>query len=125
MKVIRLANLKDTAREVKDPRGGFTSERALLESDGMGFAMTRTTIYPIGIQKWHYKKHLEACYCVSGHGTLHDENGQEWSISPGTLYALDKHDKHTFTAHTEVVLICVFNPALIGPELHNEDGSYD
>ena len=44
---------------------------------------------------------------------------------PDTTYVLDHHEKHYFEALEEVTLICVFNPPLVGGEVHAEDGSYD
>lgn len=125
MKVIDVLKLHKTEREVKCPRGGFTSLRPLLESDGMGFSVTRTTVHPTDDwQMWHYKNHLEACYCIAGHGQLKEANGTVHDISPGVLYALDKHDKHWFKTAERVVLLCVFNPPLTGREVHGDDGSY-
>jgi quercetin dioxygenase-like cupin family protein len=125
MKVINTADLSGTAREVKCPKGGFISNRILLESDGMGYSMTKTVIPVNGQQRWHYKHHLESCYCVSGKGLLTNEaTGQYWAIAPDMTYVLDNHDPHTFEALEEVTLICVFNPPLIGSEVHQEDGSY-
>ena len=124
MKVIRTKAL-DSSRVVECPNGGFVSNRILLESDGMGYAMTKTVI-PVGErQYWHYKNHLESCYCVSGKGLLtHAETGQYFAIEPDTTYVLDKHDAHYFEALEEVTLICVFNPPLTGREVHQSDGSY-
>lgn len=113
-------------REVKCPKGGFVSRRMLLESDGMGYTITHTTIKKGIRQFWHYKNHLESCYCIKGLAHLKDlDSGKEYVISPGVMYVLDKHDKHEFYADIETELICVFNPPLIGAEIHNEDGSYD
>lgn len=124
MKVIRTAELEES-RVVHCPKGGFVSNRILLESDGMGYGMTKTVI-PVGERQfWHYKNHLESCYCVSGKGLLTNKaTGQYWAIEPDTTYVLDQHDAHYFEALEEVTLICVFNPPLTGREVHQEDGSY-
>lgn len=125
MKVIRNKEIKGTKREVRCPNGGFTSFRYLLEGDGMGFSLHRTEIPKGTPQHWHYKNHLEACYCVSGTGWLVNLKTRERRlIKPDTCYALDKHDDHTFEALEDVVLISVFNPPVTGREVHGEDGSY-
>jgi L-ectoine synthase len=125
MKVIDAMTLHGTDREVDCPNGGFKSIRMLLKSDGLGFTMTRTTVHPTReFQLWHYKKHYEACYCIKGRGILKDADGNRHEIRPGVCYALDKHDKHYFKAIDTVILICVFNPPLIGQEVHGKDGSY-
>lgn len=122
MKVMR----HHEAHRVECPSGGFTSLRFLLERDGMGYSLTHTTVHPAaGKQTWHYKSHLEACYCLRGHGILRDVEGDTThSIVPGTLYVLNKHDLHEFTAIEPTELLCVFNPPLKGEEVHGNDGSY-
>lgn len=125
MKIVKISDIKGTDREVECPKGGFTSNRILLKSDGMGFGMTKTVIPPNGKQFWHYKNHLESCYCVSGRGELTNSiTGDTFEIGPDTTYVLDENDPHYFEAFEEVVLICAFNPPLTGSEVHQEDGSY-
>lgn len=124
MKIIDLNNLEKD-RVVECPKGGFTSNRMLLDSDNMGYTMTKTVIPPNGKQFWHYKNHLESCYCVSGRGELTNKTtGETFEIKPDVTYVLDNHDPHYFEAFEEVVLICVFNPPLTGKEVHQDDGSY-
>lgn len=124
MKIVRIADLEDTDREVVSP-AGWTSYRFLLKGDGMGFSM-HETVFPAGLEvRMHYKHHLEAVYCYRGEGTITDlETGERHEIRPGTLYALDRHDRHVLAAHTELRLVCVFNPPVTGREIHDEDGAY-
>lgn len=125
MRVIHTDFLLDTAREVDCPKGGFKSIRVLLEEDGMGYTLTKTIIPKGEPQFWHYKNHLETCFCIQGRGILKQtETGEVHEIVPGSVYILDQNDPHTFQALEEVVLVCVFNPPLTGREVHKEDGSY-
>lgn len=114
-------------RIVECPKGGFISHRILLESDKMGYSLTRTVVPKNGKQFWHYKNHLETCYCVSGLGILTNTKTKEVHyIKSGIAYVLDLHDPHEFEAlDDEVELICVFNPPLKGTEVHKKDGSYE
>lgn len=98
--------------------GNGTSVRFLTEKDNMGFTMTHTIIYPGSESKLEYKKHLEACYCIKGHGEVEDEFGNKNAITEGTFYALNQHDKHILRAKTELHLVCCFTPALKGDEKH-------
>lgn len=125
MKVIKLLDIQNTEREVRCPKGGFVSFRFLLERDLMGFSLHRTEI-PVGeTQHWHYKHHLEACYCIAGKGELRNLATYEpYFIEPDTLYVLDNHDDHKFTAFEPVVLLSIFNPPVVGTEVHGADGSY-
>ena len=124
MKVIRLRDLEGTDREVKSP-AGWTSVRFLLEKDGMGFSFHETT-FPAGLEfdMW-YKHHVEAVYCYQGRGLLTNrDTGETFVIEPGTLYALDQHDRHTLRADETMRLVCAFHPPVSGREIHDQDGSY-
>ncbi|MFT2110505.1 ectoine synthase [Marinomonas sp. 2405UD68-3] len=72
-----------------------------------------------------YKNHLEACYCISGKGQVLEENGAVHEIEVGTVYVLDKSDKHVLinASEEDFVLVSVFNPLLKGTEVHSLDGS--
>lgn len=101
---------------------GIQSLRLLLEKDNMGFSFSKTVIKPHKKHNWHYKHHLEACYCVSGRGYLiSKETGEKFEYEPETIYILDKNDDHYFYAEEETYLVSVFNPPLTGLETHNKE----
>jgi L-ectoine synthase len=103
----------------------WESTRLLLKADGMGFSFHVTTIYAGTATKMWYQNHLEAVYCISGNGQVESlEDGTVHPITPGTLYALDKHDRHVLRASSELKLACVFNPPLNGKEVHDDSGAY-
>jgi L-ectoine synthase len=105
---------------------GWESTRLLLKNDGMGFSFHITTIYAGAELKMHYQHHLESVYCISGEGEIEElAEGQIHPIKPGTIYALNKHDKHVLRAVTEMKMACVFNPPLHGQEVHNAQGAYE
>lgn len=123
MIVRRLADVAGTDREVT--AATWTSRRLLLASDGLGFSLHDTLIKAGTSTEMWYRHHVEAVYCVSGRGSIINlANGTESEIVPGTLYALNEHERHVLTAETELRVICVFNPALVGAEIHDEDGAY-
>lgn len=122
MIVKNIQSLRGTDKEVKSKN--WTSTRLLLAKDNMGFSFHETILHPNTETKIWYKNHLEAVYCIKGTGEIEEEDGTIHSISPGTIYALDKHDKHKLRAITELTMICVFNPPLVGPETHDENGVY-
>lgn len=122
MKIISVDSL-ESSRKVKFHSG--VSNRFLVASDGMGFSMTKTVIEPGKKVFQHYKNHLESCYCVSGRAILiNAATGEEYLIVPDIVYSLDCNDPHYFEALEQTTLICVFNPPLVGPETHGDDGSY-
>lgn len=103
----------------------WESTRLLLKNDNMGFSFHITTIYAGTETHIWYQNHLESVYCIAGEGEVETcEDGKVHSISAGTIYILDKHDKHILRAKTEMQMACVFNPALIGNEVHDENGVY-
>lgn len=126
MIVRTIADLEQLGMIVQCPKGNFESHRYVLKNDNMGYTVTKTVI-PAGTDAiWHYKNHLESCYCVSGLATVTDlSTGVMYTVEPDTLYAMDKHEEHRFQAVLDTVLICVFNPPLNGKEVHKGDNSYE
>lgn len=124
MKIRTIKDITDTYRHVKGE--GFESLRLILAKDGMGFSVHKTVIPKGGPYNWHYKHHLEACYCVSGRGQITDlSTGDCRLVQPETIYILDANDDHTFEAIEDTVLISIFNPPVTGKEVHTDDGSYE
>lgn len=124
MKVRKIKEIENTKRDVKFKEG--RSLRLILEKDNMGFSVHKTIIPKGKKGHWHYKHHLESCYCIKGKGILTNlENGQKHIIEPDTIYSLDRNDNHTFESLEDVILISIFNPPVIGNETHNKDGSYN
>ncbi len=101
------------------------SRRFLLRRDGVGFSM-HDTVMKAGTETFMwYANHIEAVYCIDGEGELEEHaTGKKYTIKPGVLYCLNKHDKHTMRPRTDLRLICVFNPPLTGREVHDERGVY-
>lgn len=116
-------DLTGTDKVVSDAR--WTSVRMLLADDGMGFSFHITFIEAGSEHTFHYKNHFESVYCMQGKGSITDlATGKTYPIKPGTMYALNEHDKHTLKAEEELILACCFNPPVTGNEVHREDGSY-
>lgn len=124
MIVRTLKEARNSARRVTAEN--WESVRMLLAEDNMGFSFHITTIYKGTETDIWYQNHLESVYCISGHGEVETcDDGKIHPIAPGTIYILDKNDKHKLRATTEdLVLACVFAPALIGHETHDESGAY-
>ena len=109
----------------REKPGVWSSARYLLRRDGMGFTLTHTAISAGASQTMQYKNHVEANLIIEGEGDLTDlATGEVHRLRPGTMYALDKHDRHRIDAGTDMRIVCVFSPALVGPETHDADGSY-
>lgn len=125
MIVKNLDQLIGTSAEVDTD--GWTSRRFILEKDGMGYSVHDTLIKNGAELEMEYRNHLETVYCVEGEGEITDlATGETHPIRPGTLYALDAHDRHVLRANrgTHMRMVCVFNPPLTGHEVHDETGAY-
>jgi L-ectoine synthase len=123
MIVRSLNDLIDTDRETKAET--WSSRRFLLKRDGMGFSLHDTIIHAGTSTEMHYQNHLEAVYCIEGKGRLIDlANVKEYEIQAGTMYALSGNERHVLIAEQQMRMICVFNPPLVGPETHDENGVY-
>ncbi|RZN67775.1 MAG: ectoine synthase [Candidatus Methanolliviera hydrocarbonicum] len=125
MIVRNIEEIKGSEREVTAENDNWISRRLLLKRDGVVFSLSETIIYEGTETYIWYKNHVEAVYCIEGEGEVElVDNNKVYNITPGTLYVLNKHEKHLLRAKKRMRLVCVFNPPLVGSEVHQEDGSY-
>ncbi|HKN51033.1 MAG TPA: ectoine synthase [Amycolatopsis sp.] len=123
MLVRTLDEITDTESDIKTPN--WRSKRIVLAKEGVGFSVHETTIYAGTVNDFWYANHIEAVFITSGEGELEDQQtGQVHELKPGTLYLLDKHDRHQVRAKTDITCVCVFNPPVTGREVHDENGVY-
>jgi L-ectoine synthase len=126
MIIRKLQQEHDTERRIISPDSNWESTRLLLKDDQMGFSFHITTIYKGADFRIHYQNHLESVYCISGEGEVETlDDGKKYPLCSGTIYILDKHDRHVLRAFTEMKMACVFNPPLSGKEVHNAEGAYE
>ena len=123
MIVRTLGEVTGTDREVH--ARNWSSRRLLLADDRMGFSMHDTLIHAGTETEMCYENHLEAVYCIEGEGEIELlPDGPTFPLRPGTIYALDQHDRHVLRARTQLRMVCVFNPPVTGREVHDENGAY-
>ncbi len=123
MIVENLSELIDSDRDIRGD--GWASRRFLTANDNCGFTLTETTVDAGSELTLWYKHHIEANYVIAGEGEVEDlDTGKVYSLSPGTVYTLNGNERHCLRAHSTLKLVCVFNPALTGAEVHDEDGAY-
>ena len=123
--IVRTVDDLKTQGSYREKPGVWSSARYLLRRDGMGFTLTHTTIAAGSSQTMQYRNHVEGNLVIEGEGDLTElDTGTVHPLRSGTMYALDRHDRHRIDARTDMRLVCVFSPALVGPETHDEDGSY-
>lgn len=125
MIVKKLQNVLGTQNEVHDPGKQWVSRRLLLAGDRMGFSLHDTLIFAGSEIAMCYQNHLEAVYCIEGEGEIEEkQSGKVHALEAGTVYALDRHDKHILRAKTQMRMVCVFNPPITGSEVHDASGAY-
>lgn len=125
MIVRSISDIEGTDRDVRSASGTWRSKRVLLARDGAGFSLHETVLYAGTETSMWYAHHVEAVYCVAGEAELtNDETGETHRITPGTMYLLDGHEKHTLRPKSDLRVLCVFNPPLTGREDHDENGVY-
>ena len=123
--IVRTLNeILNTWRHAKGK--GWESRRIVLADDAMGYSMHDTLVKEGAELHLEYKNHFESNYCIEGVGEVENvATGERYPIQPGTMYALDKNDKHILRAiKGDLRLICAFSPPLSGRETHDADGSY-
>jgi L-ectoine synthase len=117
MIITTLDSVAGTERDVAGD--GWRSRRLLLRRDGMGFSLHDTVVEAGADLEMQYRHHLEACYVIQGEAEITDlATGATHRLVPGSLYALDRHDRHRLRVLAELRVVCVFNPALAGTERH-------
>ncbi|GAA4986284.1 ectoine synthase [Yinghuangia aomiensis] len=123
MIVLSIDDLDGTDRDVK--AATWRSRRMILARERVGFSLHETVMYAGTETSMWYANHIEAVYCVQGHGELTDEEtGQRYRIGPGDLYVLNGHERHTMRPASDMRFVCVFNPPVTGREVHDKDGVY-
>lgn len=123
MLVRQLNDIIGTDREVDS--GDWVSRRLVLRKDGLGHSVHETIFRAGQSRRMQYRNHMETVYCIEGEGEIESiATGETHAIRPGTVYALNEHDEHILRAFSDLRLVCVFTPALVGPEKHDENHSY-
>lgn len=123
MIVRTVRDVEGTDRDVATPT--WRSRRLLLARDGAGFSLHDTVLHAGTETTMSYRHHVEAVYCIDGHGQLDDlDNDRSYELAPGTVYLLDGHERHRVVAASDLRMVCVFSPPCTGRETHQEDGSY-
>lgn len=105
--------------------GNWRSRRFISAHDRLGFSMNDTTIKAGTKNFFWYKNHIEAVYVIEGEGEIEQlDTGDVFQLKPGTMYVLNENDKHEVRTRTDMRMVCVFNPPLVGTETHDKDGIY-
>jgi len=125
MIVRSLEEIENTDRDVRADNGNWESRRLILNNDAVGFSLHDTIIHAGTETLLWYKHHIEAVYCIEGEGEVETtENSAVYPIKAGTVYLLNGNERHWLRARTTMRMVCVFNPAVTGSEVHDAEGAY-
>jgi len=117
------ADLQGTPRAITGEM--FSTTRFLLREDGAGFSLTDVTLKGGSSTVFARQHHSEVGYCLEGRATLEDlATGEIHDIRPGSLWQAQKGERFRLTVLEPIRLITIFTPALVGPEVNDENGSF-
>jgi L-ectoine synthase len=127
MLVRTMAQIEAEGRVISISHGKATAVRLLTRADGLNFSISEARGSQVGVSTLWYKNHWEANYVRSGSAILEDcHTGQRWPLEPGVLYCVGPQDEHRIIREvaTDMRMISVFSPPIVGLETHDEDGAY-
>jgi L-ectoine synthase len=124
MFVKRAGDLRRARKEMIVANGQARTLRMLTEADGLGFGFSDVRLAAGADATLWYKHHWEANHIVSGTGEVTDlATGQTWQLGPGMAYNVGPKDRHRVRAHSDMHLLSMFCPPLVGNEQHDHDGA--
>ena len=125
MFVVTPQDLQKRGRAKTSVMGNAQLIRYLLKEDGLGFTWSDVRFKDGVVSKLWYRNHWEANYVFAGSGTIeHHGTGETLKLEPGVLYCVGPDDRHTLTTGSGLHLVSIFNPPLVGNELHDAEGGY-
>ncbi|MCX7356300.1 MAG: ectoine synthase [Alphaproteobacteria bacterium] len=125
MFVRHATEMRAAGKEVISVSGNSRYLRLVTKADEVGFSFSDVRVKAGAESTLWYKNHWEANYVVSGTGEVTDlTTGQSWKLAPDTIYNVGPKDRHRVRAATELNIISVFCPPLVGDEQHDKDGAY-
>ena len=127
MLIRTMEQLEAEGRVISISHGKASAVRLLTKSDGLNFSISEARASSAGQSDLWYKNHWEANYVRSGNATLENRTtGERWELEPGVLYCVGPNDQHSIirTEDTDMRVISVFSPPIVGGETHDDDGAY-
>lgn len=124
MFVKRADEMRRAGREMTVANAHVRSLRMLTKSDAVGFGLSDVRLAAGAEAVLWYKHHWEANHVLSGTGDVTDlGTGRTWKLAPGMAYCVGPADRHRLRAETDMHVISLFCPPLVGDEQHDQDGA--
>ena len=124
MFVKRADQMRQAGKEMIAANGQARTIRMLTKVDAVGFGVSDVHLAAGADAVLWYKHHWEANHILSGSGEVTDlTSGQTWPLSPSVAYCVGPKDRHRLRAHSDLHLLSVFCPPLVGDEQHDDEGT--
>lgn len=124
MFVKRVNEMGRSGKEMMVADGRVRTLRMLTKADGLGFGFSDVHLAAGTEAVLWYKHHWQANHILSGMGEVTDlGTGQTWKLAPSMAYNVGPVDRHRVRAHTDMHLVSIFCPPLVGDEQHDGDGA--
>lgn len=124
MFVKHVDEMRRAGKEMTTANGQARTIRMLTKADGVGFGLSDVRLEAGAEAILWLKHHWQANHITSGSGEVTDlTTGQTWELGPSMAYNVGPEDRHRVRAHSDMHLLSVFCPALLGDERHDEDGA--
>jgi L-ectoine synthase len=124
MFVKRVDEMVQAGQELSVADGRVRSLRMLTKTDAVGFGFSDVHMAAGAEAVLWYKHHWEANHVISGSGTVTEfGTGRSWKLEPSTSYTVGPEDRHRLQADTDLHVVSIFCPPLVGNEQHDADGS--
>jgi L-ectoine synthase len=116
--------MRRAGNELIVANGTARTIRMLTAADGVGFGLSDVHFAAGAEATLWYKHHWEANHILSGTGEVTDlTTGESFRLEPGVGYNVGPKDRHRVRVDTDMHLVSVFCPPLVGDEQHDSDGA--
>ena len=123
MFVKRVDDMRRAGKEMMTANGQARTIRMLTQADAVGFGFEDVRLAAGAEATLWVKQHWQANHIVSGAGEATDmTSGQTWELAPGMAYYVGPEDRHRLRARTDIHLLSVISPPLMGDEQFGADG---
>ena len=123
MFVKRADGMRAAGEEMITANGQARTIRMLTKADAVGFGLSDVRLAAGAETTLWNKHHWQANHIISGLGEVTDiATGETWELGPGTAYNAGPKDRHRLCARTDIHLVSVLSPPLLGDEQRDEDG---
>lgn len=124
MFVKRVDEMDRAGKRITAANGKVRTLRMLTKADGVGFGFSDVHLAAGTEAVLWYKHHWEANHIISGKGEVTDlGTGRTWALEPGMAYNVGPKDRHRLCAHSDMHVVSIFCPPLVGDEQHDQDGA--